>query len=112
VRGQFDPRRNAHRVEGTRPQARQHVLQRAQQPEYQDAHSPNDRLRHALSKKVENHAHAMALHFMYYSFMRILKTLRMTPAMAAGVSKRLWENERCRRHAGDLGTVTASMAMV
>lgn len=49
------------------------------------------RLTNAFSKKVENHAHAMALHFMYYNFVRIHKTLRTTPAMAAGVSKRLWE---------------------
>jgi IS1 family transposase len=49
------------------------------------------RLTNAFSKKIENHSHAMALHFMYYNFVRIHKTLRMTPAMAAGVTKRLWE---------------------
>ena len=49
------------------------------------------RLTNAFSKKVDNHAHAMALHFMYYNFVRIHKTLRTTPAMAAGVTKRLWE---------------------
>jgi len=49
------------------------------------------RLTNAFSKKVENHTHAMALHFMYYNFVRIHKTLRTTPAMAAGVTKRLWE---------------------
>lgn len=49
------------------------------------------RLTNAFSKKVENHAHAMALHFLYYNFVRIHKTLRTTPAMAAGVTKRLWE---------------------
>jgi len=49
------------------------------------------RLTNAFSKKVENHAHAVALHFMYYNFVRIHKTLRMTPAMAAGVTDRLWE---------------------
>ena len=49
------------------------------------------RLTNAFSKKVENHAHAMALHFMYYIFIRIHKTLRTTPAMAAGDTKRLWE---------------------
>ncbi len=49
------------------------------------------RLTNAFSKKIENHAHAMALHFMYYNFVRIHKTLRTTPAMAAGVTKRLWE---------------------
>jgi IS1 family transposase len=49
------------------------------------------RLTNAFSKKVENHAHAVALHMMYYNFVRIHRTLRTTPAMAAGVTKRLWE---------------------
>ena len=49
------------------------------------------RLTNASSKKVENHAYAVALHMMYYNFVRIHKTLRMTPAMAAGVTDRLWE---------------------
>jgi len=49
------------------------------------------RLTNAFSKKVENHAHAVALHTMYYNFVRIHQTLRTTPAMAAGVTKRLWE---------------------
>jgi IS1 family transposase len=49
------------------------------------------RLTNAFSKKLENHAHSVALFAMYYNFVRIHKTLRTTPAMAAGVSKRLWE---------------------
>ena len=49
------------------------------------------RLTNAYSKKMENHAHAMALHFLYYNFVRIHKTLRTTPAMAAGVTDQLWE---------------------
>ena len=49
------------------------------------------RLTNAFSKKVENHAHAIALHFMHYNFVRIHQTLRVTPAMAAGVTDRLWE---------------------
>jgi IS1 family transposase len=49
------------------------------------------RLTNAFSKKVENHAYAVALHFTYYNFVRIHKTLRMTPAMAAGVADKLWE---------------------
>lgn len=48
------------------------------------------RLTNAFSKKVENHAHAIALHFMYYNFVRIHKTLRVTPAMEAGITKKLW----------------------
>ena len=49
------------------------------------------RLTNAFSKKVENHAHAVALHMMAYNFVRIHGSLRCTPAMAAGVSKRVWE---------------------
>jgi IS1 family transposase len=49
------------------------------------------RLTNAFSKKVENHAYAVALHMMYYNFVRIHQALRVTPAMAAGVSDRLWE---------------------
>jgi IS1 family transposase len=48
------------------------------------------RLTNAFSKKVENLEHAVALHFMYYNFVRIHKSLRITPAMAAGVTDRLW----------------------
>ena len=49
------------------------------------------RLTNAFSKKAENHAHAVAIDFMYYNFVRIHQTLRITPAMAAGVTDRLWE---------------------
>jgi len=49
------------------------------------------RLTNAFSKKVENHAYAVALHMMYYNFVRIHSKLRITPAMAAGVADRLWE---------------------
>src|SRR5712692_2873376 len=48
------------------------------------------RLTNASSKKLENHKHAMALHFLYYNFVRIHQTLKVTPAMAAGVTDRLW----------------------
>jgi IS1 family transposase len=48
------------------------------------------RLTNAFSKKVANHAHAVALHFMHYNFSRIHKTLKVSPAMAAGVSETLW----------------------
>ena len=51
------------------------------------------RLTNGFSKKVENHAHAIALHYMYYNFVRIHKSLRCTPAMAAGVTSKLWEIE-------------------
>ncbi len=49
------------------------------------------RLTNAFSKKIENHAAAVALFFMYYSFARVHKRLRCSPAMAAGVDRRLWE---------------------
>jgi IS1 family transposase len=49
------------------------------------------RLTNGFSKKIENHTHQVALHFMYYNFVRIHSALRMTPALAAGVSDRLWE---------------------
>ena len=48
-------------------------------------------LTNGFSKKVENHAYAVAMHMMYYNFVRLHSTLRMSPAMAAGVSNRLWE---------------------
>ncbi|MCF8496540.1 MAG: IS1 family transposase [Alphaproteobacteria bacterium] len=51
------------------------------------------RLTNAFSKKVENHAHAVALHYMNYNFCRQHKTLRVSPAMAAGVSQTLWDLE-------------------
>jgi IS1 family transposase len=51
------------------------------------------RLTNAFSKKVENLHYAVAIHFMYYNFCRIHKTLRVTPAMAAKVSDHLWELE-------------------
>ncbi len=49
------------------------------------------RLTNAFSKKVENHALAVALFTTYYNFVRIHKTLRVTPAMAAGVTNKLWD---------------------
>jgi IS1 family transposase len=49
------------------------------------------RLTNGFSKKVEAHANAVALHFMYYNFVRIHASRRVTPAMAAGVTNKLWE---------------------
>jgi len=51
------------------------------------------RLTNAFSKKIENHRAAVALHFAHYNFVRIHRTTRTTPAMAAGVSDRLWSLE-------------------
>jgi len=49
------------------------------------------RLTNAFSKKVENHAYAVALHFMYYNFVKVHQTLKVTPAMEAGLTDRLWD---------------------
>ncbi|MEO6582253.1 MAG: IS1 family transposase, partial [Sphingomicrobium sp.] len=51
------------------------------------------RLTNAFSKKLDNHIHALALYFAFYNFCRIHKTLRMSPAMAAGITDRLWSLE-------------------
>ena len=51
------------------------------------------RLTNGFSKKLENHRHAIALHYMYYNFARIHQTLRCSPAMEAGISKKLWSIE-------------------
>lgn len=48
------------------------------------------RLTDTFSKRVENHAYALALHFVHYNCVRIRKTPRVAPAMAAGVTDRLW----------------------
>ncbi len=49
------------------------------------------RLTNGFSKKVENHAAAVSLHFMHYNFCRVHKTLGTTPAVAAGVSDHIWK---------------------
>ena len=54
---------------------------------------PFSRLTNAFSKKLENHMAAIALHFMYYNFARIHQRTRVTPAMAAGVTSKLWDVE-------------------
>ena len=51
------------------------------------------RLTNGFSKKVENHIHMCALYTVWYNFVRIHKTLRITPAMAAGLTDRLWSME-------------------
>jgi hypothetical protein len=45
----------------------------------------------SFSKKFENHAHMVAIYFAYYNFYRVHQTLRVTPAMAAGLAVRVWE---------------------
>lgn len=49
------------------------------------------RLTNAFSKKIENHCHSLALYFFYYNFIRVHKSLRVTPAMEAGLAQRVWD---------------------
>jgi IS1 family transposase len=51
------------------------------------------RLTNGFSKTLENHGHAVALHYMHYNFVRIHKTLRVTPAMEAGIADHPWSVE-------------------
>jgi IS1 family transposase len=51
------------------------------------------RLTNAFSKKLDSHIHALSLYFTFYNFVRQHKTLRMSPAMAAGIADRLWSME-------------------
>ena len=51
------------------------------------------RLTNAFSKKFENHMHMVALYTVWYNFIRIHTTLRVTPAMAAGLSETVWDME-------------------
>jgi IS1 family transposase len=57
------------------------------------------RLTNAFSKKLANHEHALAIYFMYYNFARVHQTLRVTPAMEAGISGHVWTME----HIAQLG---------
>ena len=51
------------------------------------------RLTNGFSKKVENHQHALAIHYMHYNFCRVHQTLRVTPAMEAGIADHVWTIE-------------------
>ncbi len=64
------------------------------------------RLTNAFSKKFENFEAAVALHFAYYNFVKIHRTLRMTPAMAAGVSQRIWTTEDLIRESGEQALIS------
>lgn len=55
------------------------------------------RLTNAFSKKLANHMHALSIYFMHYNFVRIHQTLRVTPAMEAGVTEKLWSLENIAR---------------
>lgn len=59
------------------------------------------RLTNAFSKKLENHGHMVALYFMHYNFCRVHKTLRVTPAMEAGLTDHVWTIEELLWHRGE-----------
>src|SRR5271165_6120825 len=59
------------------------------------------RLTNAFAKKVETHAHTVALHFLYYSFGRIHKSMRVTPAMQAGIADHVWSLEKIAKLTAD-----------
>jgi len=58
------------------------------------------RLTNGFSKKVENHLYAVAIHFMHYNFCRVHKTLRVTPAMEAGIADHVWTIEEALERMG------------
>ena len=71
------------------------------------------RLTNAFSKKVENHIAALSLYFMYYNFCRVHQTLRVTPAMEAGISDHVWEIEEivvARKKAAKIGEMAQRQA--
>jgi IS1 family transposase len=68
------------------------------------------RLTNAFSKKAENHAHMMAIYFIHYNFVRIHQSLKITPAMAAGVTSKLWEMSDMVQVLEDLETTREKVA--
>jgi hypothetical protein len=75
----------------SRRQAHLHVLRGAPEPHDADEHEARfTRLTNAFTKKLENLEAALALHFMWYNFGRVHQTLRVTPAMEAGVADHIW----------------------
>ena len=74
-------------------EARQHVLRERQNLTMRMSMRRFTRLTNAFSKKLENHAAMLALYFMYYNFGRVHLTLRVTPAMEAGIADHVWSIE-------------------
>lgn len=70
------------------------------EPHDANVDAPLHSLTNAFSKRVESHAAAIALHFIHYNFARVHKTLRITPAMAAGISDHIWNYEEIAALAG------------
>jgi hypothetical protein len=65
------------------------------------------RLTNAFSKKFDNHVHALALYFVFYNFCRIHKTLRVTPAMEAGLTDHVWSMDDVIAKIDELAPVPA-----
>jgi len=63
-----------------------HVLRGASEPHDEDEHAPIHSADECLLEELENHYHALSLYFVFYNFMKTHKTLRVTPAMAAGLT--------------------------
>lgn len=80
-------------TENPRSEAYIYKLCGAEQSHYADEHAAVTRLTNNFSKKVENLMHAVSLHFMYYNFVRIHQTLRVAPAMEAGIADHVWSVE-------------------
>lgn len=75
----------------SRTRAHQHQLRGTAKSDHENEHEALHPLTNALSKKIENHVAAIALHYMHYNFCRIHQTLRVTPAMEAGVTDHVWD---------------------
>jgi hypothetical protein len=91
IRGNPDREHNTSYVERTNLTMRMHMRRFT-------------RLTNAFSKKFENHCHMVALYSVWYNFIRIHKTLRVTPAMEAGVTDRLFHVRRIGWHRGRMGS--------
>jgi hypothetical protein len=83
------PHRSLERQAG--PEVHLHQLRRAAEPFHANGDAPFfTRLTNGFSKKFENHAHQVALYFMHYNYCRVHTTLRVTPAMEAGLTDHVW----------------------
>ena len=76
-----------------RSKARQHVIRGTPEPYNADAHAPFHAADKRIQQEMENHGHAVALHYMHYNYCRVHKTLRVTPAMEAGLTDHVWSME-------------------
>lgn len=74
-------------------EARLHLLRGAGQPDHADVDPPLYSAEQRVLKEAENHVALLGPHFAYYNFCRIHQSLRVTPAMTAGVTTRVWSIE-------------------